>query len=72
MKTKRSPTERLRNKLTPFLNLVAMLENRHFDQSNLIKDLLVKELKQCKLNSKMIHKYLKEMEIIEIKLKENG
>lgn len=68
MRTKKSPTERLRNKLSPFLNLVSMLESRHFDQDNLIKDILVAELKQCKKNCKMIKRYLKDSENIEIEL----
>ncbi len=67
-----TPIERLRNKLTPFFNLAAMLyqsddlvlpfvEDNKFGKQ--LNELFYKELEQCKLNADDIHKYLSDCEV---------
>ena len=68
-----TPLERLKNKLTPFLNLAAILyENEedscfpfieNCDKNERLNKLFEKEVEQCKINAADLHKYLSDCEV---------
>lgn len=51
-----TPIERLRNHLSPYMNLVSMMEHGGMDE------LIKKELAQCVANAPFIYQYLKELD----------